>query len=88
MSKQYALNIAVTAEELKHKPAKVIRNRSGPPAGATQDSRHQIISVAMIIAGPCPPHDPARRVAGDRPYHLSGARWVTSLWGRLGTYPD
>ena len=32
MGKQYALNIAVTAEELKDKPSKVIRNRSGPPA--------------------------------------------------------
>jgi hypothetical protein len=41
MGKRYALNIAVTAEELKDKPAKVIRNRSGPPAGATQDSRHR-----------------------------------------------
>jgi hypothetical protein len=88
MSKLYALNIAVTAEELKDKPAKVIRNRSGPPAGATQDSRRQIISGGIIIPGPCPPHDPARRVAEDRPYHLSGARWVTSLWSRPGTYPD
>jgi hypothetical protein len=78
MGKQYALNIAVTAEELKDKPAKVIRNRSGPPVcyprlaspnNQRGYNRRWAVPTNTTLPGGSP---------GTFHSSLSGARWVTS----------
>jgi len=82
MGKQYALNIAVTAEELKDKPAKVIRKyiraarRCYPRLASQNNQRGYNYRWAVPTTRPCPAgrrgpfHSPSPAGSGLRGYTM------------------